>query len=919
MASLNNILSVGSTGTLQIDTLEFADSVGAAAKDAIGSLASPIVIAGGNVAISTTGGNVYVSSTSAATVASSVITTNGNVNYATDAGLLTVASAISSPNGTVTLNGAAGVVLNAVVGSATTGAITITGPLTGAANIVTGTGNVTLSQGTDSAYTGIISGTQGLFKTGVGTLTLSTNNGYSGATSIANGGSILTSFASLSGGGTLTVGMNGTFSGSGSNSVAVIVSGTIAPGAVIGGTGILSTGNLSFSGSTGILIVDINGSTAGTGFDKINVNGAVDITNGTLQIYAASGLTVGSSYAIITGTSTPTGSFSNGSVIHPINNPAASFTVSIVGNDVLLTCTNNGASALLDVVGSQAIYYAAGGSNNALTVATGSGMFTIADGATPITLTPAAVTAGWTIISGTVSGSTLGISNLLFNLGDGTDDIVALNAGSANITLTGSGTVGNSGTITTTGNLIYEFQTTASLGTINVGGDLTASGISSLILSGTVTANGTSNLSSTTISATASGKLVTDTAILTANSGLGTSIASLYTQATSITAVSNLGGVYITEDDGADFTVTAASDISLANLSGTLNLAGATTTTDGNISLSSQDSITLDANLIAGSGTITIAANTDGIGTQGFDQKGAILTTANTSTNALSITVNTVGGGTGDAIIGQASIGSASGGTANINSHGGSILWSADTRYGSTLTIDQIGFGTGGSNTQTLRARLYNLNSTNAGGIGTDARPIQIDNFGPDSVAATIPTPVATAGTGGVYVTGWDQNGNDLTLGNISAQGAGNIRVVGGSAGGHNMWIRGNISTGSGYIYLATDDNFDIGPGVTIGGAGFSGNVWLQANRDPASAGQPLTMSATSAIITSSTVNQITTSRNQSTQAVYLDIHGAQGSPSLITLGNITTGDGGLLYVNAIPSGIAAEAGSISMAGRAIP
>src|SRR5262249_4685961 len=159
-------------------------------------------------------------------------------------------------------------------------------------------------------------------------------------------------------------------------------------------------------------------------------------------------------------------------------------------------------------------------------------------------------------------------------------------------------------------------------------------------------------------------------------------------------------------------------------------------------------------------------------------------------------------------------------------------------------------------------------------------RPLQIDNFGPNGLATT-PTLTVTAGNGGVYITDWDQGSNsDLTIGNITSTGPGNIRVVTANATGHKLLVRGNVSTRSGNTYPAADDNVDVGPGVTIGGAGFAGTVWMQANRDRATDGQTFTMDPTSAIITSSTANTsvpLTSLRTPTTQAVYLDIEGDAG------------------------------------------
>ena len=167
------------------------------------------------------------------------------------------------------------------------------------------------------------------------------------------------------------------------------------------------------------------------------------------------------------------------------------------------------------------------------------------------------------------------------------------------------------------------------------------------------------------------------TITLTANT-IGTAAANILTQAGTIVATAGTGGAFITEADGADFTATAtgAGNVSLTNLAGILNIAGVTKTVTGNISISSGDDVTVNANVGDGStaGTITIAANTDGAGTQGYTQAAtASLITSNATTSAIGITVNTASGGTGNAILGIANAGTTTAGTYSVNANGGSI------------------------------------------------------------------------------------------------------------------------------------------------------------------------------------------------------------------------------------------------------
>lgn len=96
----------------------------------------------------------------------------------------------------------------------------------------------------------------------------------------ASGGTTLNGSASLlvngSLQGALIVNSGATVRGSGTTQAFTLAGGTIAPG---NSPGILGTGNLTLSG--GNLTLEINGATAGTGYDQINVAGTVSLTANT--------------------------------------------------------------------------------------------------------------------------------------------------------------------------------------------------------------------------------------------------------------------------------------------------------------------------------------------------------------------------------------------------------------------------------------------------------------------------------------------------------------------------------------------------------------------------------------------------------------------------------------------------------------
>jgi autotransporter-associated beta strand protein len=114
-----------------------------------------------------------------------------------------------------------------------------------------------------------------LGKFGSGTITLTGNNTYNGDTHIFNGTLVVNGSQPLS---TAYVESGATLGGSGT--VGDIDSlGTVAPGS---SPGILTCSNLTFT-SSGTYNAQLSGRTAGSGYDQINVRGAVNLANATLN------------------------------------------------------------------------------------------------------------------------------------------------------------------------------------------------------------------------------------------------------------------------------------------------------------------------------------------------------------------------------------------------------------------------------------------------------------------------------------------------------------------------------------------------------------------------------------------------------------------------------------------------------------
>jgi fibronectin-binding autotransporter adhesin len=178
--------------------------------------------------------------------------------------------------------------------------LTVSSPLGvdlgGNALTVNGTGNTLIS--------GAISGVGGsLIKDGSGTLTLTGTNIYTGDTAV-NAGTLLVNNTSGSGTGSGAVTVNNagsTLGGTGiiSGPVIVAAGANIAPGNGGNNTAILQTGALTLS-PTANFRVDINGTTAGSGYDRIQVNtGGVLILNSNLVVTVGTTVSVGQTFTIL--------------------------------------------------------------------------------------------------------------------------------------------------------------------------------------------------------------------------------------------------------------------------------------------------------------------------------------------------------------------------------------------------------------------------------------------------------------------------------------------------------------------------------------------------------------------------------------------------------------------------------------------
>ncbi|AWM41402.1 Extracellular serine protease precursor [Gemmata obscuriglobus] len=232
-----------------------------------------------------------------------------------------VLNAVNTYTGTTTVNGLNGAIVVGVNNAlpdtgvvVTTGTLTVNpgvsdqvASLTGAGTLDLGAGGnlaTGVSNGNDT-FAGPITGSGTLTKVGAGTLTLTGNSpAYTGSSVVAGGTLLVTanqSSASVVVQGGATLGGTGTV-----GAVTVNPGGVLAPGT---SPGILnSTGNLTFSaGST--FLVEVNGTTVGTQYDRYVTTGTANLNGATLGFNLGFTPTLGDSFTILTAAGGVSGAF----------------------------------------------------------------------------------------------------------------------------------------------------------------------------------------------------------------------------------------------------------------------------------------------------------------------------------------------------------------------------------------------------------------------------------------------------------------------------------------------------------------------------------------------------------------------------------------------------------------------------------
>ncbi|HEV8589467.1 MAG TPA: autotransporter-associated beta strand repeat-containing protein [Pyrinomonadaceae bacterium] len=291
-----------------------------------------MIIAESNNALGTTGGKTTISS-------GTTLAFDGGVNYSTaepvDVSGAGVggAGAILNLSGTNTFAGDLTIKAASTFGS-NAGSLTISDTFSNSGFALTSTG------AGDLIFSGVISSSGAFTKTGTGTTTLSAANTYTGLTTVTvgtllvNGSLASGTTASLNGG---TLGGTGTVR----TVTATANGGVLSPGSPTGSPGILNAGNTTLN-SASTYLVQLNGTTAGTGYDQLNVTGTVNLTDSTLSCTVGFAAAIGNTFTIINndGSDAVTGTFSGLAEGARVTLSGQDFTISYVGgtgNDVVLT------------------------------------------------------------------------------------------------------------------------------------------------------------------------------------------------------------------------------------------------------------------------------------------------------------------------------------------------------------------------------------------------------------------------------------------------------------------------------------------------------------------------------------------------------------------------------------------------------
>jgi len=247
-------------------------------------------------------------------------TTGGGALTLIGASALTMSGGQLTINGVVNLGNAAGTGNLTAASSATETAIIATTSGTGILALGNTTRAFTVNNGPTAADIDLkvfasITGSSaaGISKTGAGAMEIhNASNPYPGSTNIQQGDVYVMSPGVIG-----AVSLNGATARLGGNGTVGAVTSTAAGGTITPGSfgpAILKTGAVTVSAVSGAntsYYVELNGTTVGTGYDRLQITGNLNLNGATLSGIAVPGFLDTDSFTIITTTGTITGTFAN--------------------------------------------------------------------------------------------------------------------------------------------------------------------------------------------------------------------------------------------------------------------------------------------------------------------------------------------------------------------------------------------------------------------------------------------------------------------------------------------------------------------------------------------------------------------------------------------------------------------------------
>ena len=703
----------------------------------------------------------------------------------------------------------------------------------------------TLTQGTDFSNT--ITGTGALLQNGSGTLVLSANNTYSGATTIHAGTIQLTGSISSS---ATTVNSGGTLMGNGTAGAVTINSGgIISPG---NSPGTITVGNSIWEGGGNYnwQLYDSAGS-AGTGWDFLSSAGTLTLnaTSGNkfnINLWSLSGINPDSNgnalnFNASTSTSWDIASFAGGisgfsSDIFNFNTAATSgtggFTASGQLGSFSITSGNNTLTLVYAAPSASGVWV--GGSGNWTTAANWQGN-AVPDNGNPIEFAGSGGTSTNDSAVNTVNGITFTTSaNGSYTLNGSALEIATggilnssayaqavglnltmngsstINADSADLTISGS--VDNNGsTLTATAN---SSRTISLSGPISDSGSLIKNGAGTLILTGNNTYTGATTISLGTLQ-------IGDSSAATLGSGnYSGTVANSGTLVFSSTANQTLSGLLsgtgaLVKSSSGTLVLTAANSYSgnVTINAGTLEIGGSGVLENGNLASGIVNNGTLFINTSANQ---TLAGVLSGTGALTKSNSGTLmLSVNNTYTGATTIQAGTISLATFGNGSAAGSFGASTNATQNLILAGGTILYTgvnATSNRGFTLangTSSTINVSTSGVLLTLSGNSAATTGSLVKAGAGTLVLGGNHSYTGSTTISA-----------GALHIAGGARLGGGNYGGNISNQGTLQVNVdpsdtlilSGTISGSGNL-----IKIGNGILALAGNSSFSGGTALNGG------------------------------------------------------------------------------------------------------